>query len=294
MLFNQFLFGFIFLSLILAHPLIERREENNNGRVLARAIKIPTKAIAQAIAKPLAKPAAPPRPPAKAPAKPAAPPRPPAKPAAPARPPAKPAAPARPPAKAPAKPAAAPPRPPAKPAAPARPPAKAPSKAAAAPARPPAKAPVKAAGPPPKGGSKTPPGIQLYTGNSPEDQARKANLAPGRQIPKGCKKLSDCSCPKGQSTSCINGSCSCNNAGANFFAKEFVNAAKAIGESKVVQGVGQTFKVLSDIKQVAGTVVGTFLGPAGKIALKTALNVIPDTGPSHLDDLTNGIAGKIL
>ena len=73
-----------------------------------------------------------------------------------------------------------------------------------------------------------------------------------------------------QSTSCINGVCSCNNPGVNFFGKEFLNAAKAIGESKVVQGVGQTFKVLSDIKQVAGTVVGTFLGPAGKLAVKVS------------------------
>ena len=49
-----------------------------------------------------------------------------------------------------------------------------------------------------------------------------------------------------------------------------MNAIKAVGDSPVVQGIGQAMKVISDVKEVAGTVVGAFLGPVAKTALKVS------------------------
>jgi hypothetical protein len=76
--------------------------------------------------------------------------------------------------------------------------------------------------------------------------------------------------------------------------------------------MGQVMETVSDIKEVGATVVGAVFGPEAKAAakvdppplqkctvvvlnhvLKVALNVIPDTGPSHIDQATNGIAAKI-
>jgi hypothetical protein len=50
-------------------------------------------------------------------------------------------------------------------------------------------------------------------------------------------------------------------------------------------------KSISDVKEV-GEIAGKFLGPVGGI-VDTALGAVPDTGPSHLDDLTGGLVGKI-
>jgi len=140
----------------------------------------------------------------------------------------------------------------------------------------------------------------LYTGNSVEDRARKANNAPGRTVPKPCKTLAQCDChttPNSksiQSTSCINGFCSCNNAAVNFMGKEVVQIAKAVGEAPVVQAVGQVMKTIADIKQVASTVVGAVFGPEAKYATKLAMFAMPDVGPSHIDDATHGVASAFL
>ncbi|KAF8960466.1 hypothetical protein BDZ97DRAFT_1310583 [Flammula alnicola] len=111
--------------------------------------------------------------------------------------------------------------------------------------------------------------IVLYTGGGVVENARKANFA--RQQ---CKKLTDCHCPNNpaskaiHSTSCINGFCSCDNPVVGLFAGEFMNAVKAIGNSPITKAVGHLMQGLADVKEVLGTIVGAFLGPAAKAALK--------------------------
>jgi len=135
--------------------------------------------------------------------------------------------------------------------------------------------------------------LVLYTGGGFEENARKANAA--RTM---CKKLSDCKCPpkkpgaKMASTSCINGFCKCDDPGVNFFAGQAIEAVKAIGNSGIVKAIGNLMAGISDVKEVLGTIVGSFLGPEAKIALKAALMAFPDTGPSHIDQVTKGILTK--
>ncbi|KAF8886619.1 hypothetical protein CPB84DRAFT_1827044 [Gymnopilus junonius] len=106
-----------------------------------------------------------------------------------------------------------------------------------------------------------------------------------------CKKVTDCKCPKKSnkqihSTSCINGVCKCDDAAVNFFAGKWMQAIVAIGNAPITRAVGQLMKGLADVKQVIGTIVGAFLPPPAKLALKAALQAFPSTGPSHIDDAT--------
>ena len=72
-----------------------------------------------------------------------------------------------------------------------------------------------------------------------------------------------------------------------------MKALTAFANSKILNGVGEVFKVIEDIKQVGATVAGTILGPEAKIALKAAMMAIPDFGPSHIDDATHGVLKKV-
>jgi len=91
-----------------------------------------------------------------------------------------------------------------------------------------------------------------------------------------------------------------------------VKGVIAAGNSKIVQGIGQTFKVLGDIKDAVGMVAGVF-GPEAKYPVKVSILFNESTsaqtksfffpkglldafsfGPSHIDDLENGIAGGIM
>jgi len=76
-------------------------------------------------------------------------------------------------------------------------------------------------------------------------------------------------------------------------ARKSVDAIAAVGNAPVTKAVGQVMQGMADVTQVASTVAGVFLGPEAKFALKAALNVIPDTGPSHIDQAANGVVGKI-
>jgi len=140
--------------------------------------------------------------------------------------------------------------------------------------------------------------VVQYTGGGVVADARKANNAPGREVPKLCKKLTDCSCPKDpnsktlQSTSCINGVCSCNNKAVGFIANKFIDAVAAIGNAGITKAIGELMKGIATAKQVAGIIAGAVLGPQARAALKVALNVIPETGPSHIDKATKGILTK--
>ena len=49
-----------------------------------------------------------------------------------------------------------------------------------------------------------------------------------------------------------------------------VKGVIAAGNSKIVQGIGQTFKVLGDIKDVVGMVAGVF-GPEAKYPVKVSI-----------------------
>jgi len=160
------------------------------------------------------------------------------------------------------------------------------------------RAPMPAPAPPPKKARPKP--VVLGPGNNFVSNARKANNAPGRVIPKACKKLSDCSCPMkpnsktGHSTSCINGFCSCDNAAVNTFTNVFLEGVKAIGNAAITKAIGHLMQGLADVKQVVGVIVGAFLGPAAKAGLKVALMAFPDVGPSHIDKATKGILTKVL
>ncbi|KAH8827906.1 hypothetical protein DL96DRAFT_1600829 [Flagelloscypha sp. PMI_526] len=133
-----------------------------------------------------------------------------------------------------------------------------------------------------------------------ETQARKANNDPNRVIPTACTKVEDCSCPVNpnpsngitQSTSCINGFCDCNNPIVGVFANEFLDAVTAIGNAPITKAMSQLFQGIADVKEVAGTIIAQFLPPPAKIALKAALNVIPDTGPSHIDQAAKDLLNQ--
>jgi len=105
---------------------------------------------------------------------------------------------------------------------------------------------------------------------------------------KTCKKLKDCTCPKPNSkvtssVSCINGLCKCNDKAVIFFGNMYMKAIIAVGNAPITKAIGNLMAGIADIKEVIGTIAGAFLGPEAKVALKAALNVIPDTGPSHID-----------
>ena len=89
-----------------------------------------------------------------------------------------------------------------------------------------------------------------------------------------CKRVTDCKCPwnpkskTGHSTSCINGVCKCDDKGVNFFANTFMSAVIAIGNAPITKAIGNLMAGISDVKQVLGTILGAFLSPAAKAALK--------------------------
>jgi len=62
-----------------------------------------------------------------------------------------------------------------------------------------------------------------------------------------------------------------------------MKAIIAIGNAPITKAIGNLMAGIADVKEVLGTIVSAFLGPEAKAALKIALNVIPDTGPSHID-----------
>jgi len=114
---------------------------------------------------------------------------------------------------------------------------------------------------------------------------------------KTCKTVNDCKCPKGDpkkihSTSCINGRCKCDDPGIALFANTAMKAIQAIGNAPITKAMGNLMQGLADAKQVLGTIVGSFLGPEAKLALKVALNAFPDTGPSHIDQATKKFLTK--
>ncbi|KAG6844348.1 hypothetical protein H0H87_007573 [Tephrocybe sp. NHM501043] len=111
--------------------------------------------------------------------------------------------------------------------------------------------------------------VMQYTGNGVVENARKANNAPGRVIPKVCKKVQDCSCPKtAKSTSCINGACQCDNPVVNLVADKFMESVKAIGNAPITKAMGHLMQGLADVKQVVSVIAGAVLGPEAKAALK--------------------------
>ncbi|KAG6847402.1 hypothetical protein H0H93_008449 [Arthromyces matolae] len=71
-------------------------------------------------------------------------------------------------------------------------------------------------------------------------------------------------------------------------------ALAAVGNAGITKVIGQLMKGMADVKEVLGTIAGAVLGPEAKAALKAALNVIPETGPSHIDKATKGILAKAL
>ncbi|KAG6852302.1 hypothetical protein C0991_001116, partial [Blastosporella zonata] len=87
--------------------------------------------------------------------------------------------------------------------------------------------------------------------------------------PKLCKKVQDCSCPKtAKSTSCINGTCQCDNPVINLVGDEFMKAVKGIGNAPITKAMGNLMQGVADVKQVLSTIAGAVLGPEAKAALK--------------------------
>ncbi|KAG6831499.1 hypothetical protein H0H87_004917 [Tephrocybe sp. NHM501043] len=152
--------------------------------------------------------------------------------------------------------------------------------------------------PPAKPAPHNKPAVVLYDpANSVVEQARKANYAPGRIAPKQCKQVYECTCPKtAKSTACIKGWCECDNPGitqvGGFFAKTILEGFAKIGNAPIMKAMEHLMKGIADIKQVVSIIAGQFLPLPARIAFKAALNVIPDTGPSHIDDATKGILMK--
>jgi len=106
---------------------------------------------------------------------------------------------------------------------------------------------------------------------------------------KTCKRVWDCKCPGKQSTSCINGLCKCDDKTVNFFGNMFMKSIIAIGNAPVTKAIGNLMAGISDVKEVIGTILGSFLSPAAKASLKIALMALPDTGPSHIDMATKKV-----
>ncbi|KAF9555080.1 hypothetical protein CPC08DRAFT_726661 [Agrocybe pediades] len=153
-----------------------------------------------------------------------------------------------------------------------------------APARP--KSPTK-----PKPPSKTSSSeVEMYTGGGIFEDAERENNA--RQ---SCSQPSDCKCPFNpnaktmHSTSCINNICSCDNPVIGEIGKDFMKGVAAIGNAPITKAIGQVMQGIADVKEILPTIAGAVLGPEAKAALKVAINVLPETGPSHIDQ-----AGKKL
>jgi hypothetical protein len=72
------------------------------------------------------------------------------------------------------------------------------------------------------------------------------------------------------STSCINGVCKCNDKTVNFFASTFMTAVAAIGNAPITKAIGNLMAGISDVKEVLGTILGAFLPPVAKAALKAS------------------------
>lgn len=92
---------------------------------------------------------------------------------------------------------------------------------------------------------------------------------------KFCKKVSDCKCPKLpsnqiSSTSCINGVCKCNDKTVAFFAATWMKSVAAIGNAPITKAIGNLMAGISDVKEVLGTILGAFLPPVAKAALKVS------------------------
>ncbi|KAM6503636.1 hypothetical protein JOM56_000579 [Amanita muscaria] len=87
-----------------------------------------------------------------------------------------------------------------------------------------------------------------------------------------CKKLAQCMalCSKSQSTSCINGRCKCNDPVVNFIGNRFLKSVAAIGNAPITKAIGHLMQGIADVKEVLGTILGTFLGPEAKLALKAS------------------------
>ena len=50
-----------------------------------------------------------------------------------------------------------------------------------------------------------------------------------------------------------------------------MTAVKAIGNAPITKAIGQLMQGLADAKEVLGTILGAFLGPEAKLALKVRL-----------------------
>ena len=70
------------------------------------------------------------------------------------------------------------------------------------------------------------------------------------------------------STSCINGICKCDDKTVNFMAATFMKSVAAIGNAPITKAIGNLMAGISDVKQVLGKILGSFLSPAAKAALK--------------------------
>ncbi|KAG6844352.1 hypothetical protein H0H87_007577 [Tephrocybe sp. NHM501043] len=137
--------------------------------------------------------------------------------------------------------------------------------------------------------SSKPPGGPPPIYDDPTSKYRAQNADPNRVVPDTCKKVADCKCPAAsgpgmRSTSCINGFCKCNDSTIHAVAGKFLDAVAAIGNAPITKAVSNLMKGLATIKDVAGTIVGAVLPPHLRQALKVALNALPNTGPSFLDD----------
>lgn len=70
------------------------------------------------------------------------------------------------------------------------------------------------------------------------------------------------------STSCINGLCKCDDKTVNFMGSMFIKSVAAIGNAPITKAIGNLMAGISDVKQVIGTILGSFLSPAAKASLK--------------------------
>jgi len=136
------------------------------------------------------------------------------------------------------------------------------------------------------------------TTEDPTGLSARFNAVPDNPLTHSCKRVTDCKCPKStnpkilSSTSCINGKCSCNNAAVSLFGQEFLKSVIAIGNAPITKAVSNLMKGMATVEQVAGTIVGAFLPPPAKAALKVALLALPNTGPSFLDDAKKKVLTK--
>lgn len=72
------------------------------------------------------------------------------------------------------------------------------------------------------------------------------------------------------STSCINGLCKCDDKVISFMASKFMKSVAAIGNAPITKAIGNLMAGISDVKEVIGKILGSFLSPAAKAALKVS------------------------